>query len=62
MKTYIFADNIIFKKLYDTFFAMRVFHRENDQGQILVKFITKNIEKELLKYEIIKQQLTEIHE
>jgi len=62
MKTYIFGNKEIFNKIYEQFFAMRIFHRTDEHGQILMKFATKGIEKELMKMNFIKEQLTEFKE
>lgn len=62
MKTYIFADKNKFDKMYQHFFAMRVFHRIDEQGQLLIKFATKNLEKELMEIPDIKNELTELKE
>lgn len=61
MKQYIFTNPDFFKKNYEQFFAMRVFHRE-ENGQLIIKFATKSIEKYFLNTPIIKEQLQEINE
>lgn len=60
MKTFIFADKTKFNTLYEKFFAGRVFHRIDDQNNLLIKFITKNIENELIQLDFVKCELTEI--
>lgn len=52
MKTYIFTDSQLFNKLYENVFAMRVFHRTDEKGQVLVKFATKNFEKQILNSQL----------
>ncbi len=60
MKTFIFADQTKFNMMYQKFFAGRVFHRIDDQQNLLIKFITKNTEKELIQLDFIKCELTEL--
>lgn len=62
MKTYIFTDKSFFNKIYETYFAMRIFHRETENGTLLIRFITKKQEKELMRYSFISSQLTEFKE
>jgi len=61
MKTYIFKDQKIFNLLYEKFFAMRVFHRLDDQGRLLIRFATKKLEQQLTEVELIKTNLSEIN-
>lgn len=59
MKTYIFTDQELFKRIYENLFAMRVFHRTDEQGRLLVKFATKSFEKQILNSEL-KNQFNEL--
>lgn len=62
MKTYEFLDTKLFNQLYEKYFAMRIFHRTDEQGHLLIRFATKASEKELTQFEIIKNNLREITE
>lgn len=62
MKTYVFNNKQIFDKIYESYFAMRIFHRIDEQNRLLIRFITKGTETELMKYQIIKEHLTELQD